>query len=165
MMEEISQQIKKENAGLSHDVSPALKTLFDQGRKKIRILLAEDDLGSQLLLGRLLERLNYDIDYAENGRGVIDMWERGDYDLILMDVGMPGIDGLGATRVIREKEREGGGHIPIMAITAHSAEKDEERCLSAGMDAYISKPIDLRKCLEMIEQLIIDIASLSQSAR
>jgi CheY-like chemotaxis protein len=165
MMEESSQHKNNENAGLSHAVSSALKTVFDQGGKKARILLAEDDLVSQLLLGRLLERLNYDIDYAENGQGVIDKWDMGDYDLILMDVGMPGIDGFDATRVIREKERKSGGHIPIMAITAHSAKKDEERCLATGMDAYISKPIDLRRCLGMIEQLTTAVTSLSQRAR
>ncbi len=84
----------------------------------------------------------------------MDMWEKGDYDLVLMDVQMPRMNGLEATNTIREKERALGGHTPIVAITAYALEKDEEECLAAGMDAYISKPIDFPKCIEMIHALI-----------
>ncbi len=82
------------------------------------------------------------------------MWEKGDYDLVVMDGQMPGMDGFVATGIIRERERERGGHIPIVAMTAHALKEDEERCLAAGMDAYVSKPIDFKKCVEVIRGLI-----------
>jgi CheY-like chemotaxis protein len=78
----------------------------------------------------------------------------GGYDLVLMDVQMPGQNGFEATRAIREKERERGGHTPIVAMTAHASKEDEESCLAAGMDAYISKPVDFKKCLQLIRQII-----------
>jgi len=67
---------------------------------------------------------------------------------------MPGMDGFTATRAIRDREREQGGHIPIVAMTAHALKEDRERCLAAGMDAYVSKPIDFRKCIEVIGGLL-----------
>jgi len=73
---------------------------------------------------------------------------------VLMDVQMPRMDGLEATRVIREKEGTRGGHTPIVAITAYALQKDEDKCLAAGMDAYISKPVDFKKMLETIRGLI-----------
>jgi len=82
------------------------------------------------------------------------MWEKGDYDLVLMDVQMPRMDGLEATRVIREKERVRGGHIPIIAVTAYALEKDKVECLAAGMDYYMSKPIDFKKCIAMINSMV-----------
>ena len=72
------------------------------------------------------------------------MWEKGEYDLVLMDVQMPRLNGFEATSAIREKERVHGGHTPIVAMTAHARKEDEENCLAAGMDAYISKPIDFK---------------------
>jgi CheY-like chemotaxis protein len=89
-----------------------------------------------------------------NGIQVVEMWEKGDYDLVVMDGQMPGMDGFVATGIIRERERERGGHIPIVAMTAHALKEDEERCLAAGMDAYVSKPIDFKKCVEVIRGLI-----------
>ncbi len=78
----------------------------------------------------------------------------GKYDLVLMDVQMPLMDGLEATRAIREKEGRRGGHIPIVAITAYALRKDEEQCLAAGMDAYVSKPVDFKKLFNTIRVLI-----------
>ena len=81
---------------------------------------------------------------------VVEMWEKGKYDLILMVIQMPRMNGYEATTAIREKERSCGDHIPIIAMTAHAFKEDEERCLDAGMDAYISKPIDFMACLQLI---------------
>jgi len=92
--------------------------------------------------------------FAENGKQVVEMWENGNYDLILMDVQMPRMNGFEATVAIREKERARGGHIPIIAMTAHAFKEDEKRCLDAGMDAYISKPIDFMACLQLIRDNI-----------
>jgi len=117
---------------------------------KPRLLVAEDDPTIRQVLGLLLQRSNYEIDFAEDGEKAVEMWGNGQYDLMLMDVQMPGRNGFEAAVAIREKERTRGGHIPIVAMTAHALKEDEERCLAAGMDDYISKPIDFKKCLQVI---------------
>lgn len=118
------------------------------------LLLAEDDTVIRQLVGVMLKRANYHLDIAENGLRAIEMWGKGAYDLVLMDVQMPELNGFEATRIIREKERERGGHTPIIAMTAHARKEDEENCLAAGMDAYISKPIDFQNCLQVIGKFI-----------
>ncbi len=107
-----------------------------------------------MLLGVMLQRSNYELDTAGNGHEAVEMWENGEYDLILMDVQMPRMNGFEATAAIREKERSLGGHIPIIAMTAHALKEDEERCLNAGMDAYISKPIDFNACRRLIGETL-----------
>jgi CheY-like chemotaxis protein len=102
----------------------------------------------------MLQRSNYITDFAENGQLVVEMWESGKYDLILMDVQMPRMNGFEATAAIREKERTRGGHIPIIAMTAHALKADEEKCLDAGMDVYISKPIDFARTLQVIREIL-----------
>jgi two-component system, sensor histidine kinase and response regulator len=106
-----------------------------------RILLAEDNAVNQKLAVRLLEKRGCKVTVAENGRAALSALESAEFDLILMDVQMPEMDGLQATRTIRQQERATGKHIPIVAMTAHAMKGDEERCLAAGMDAYVSKPI------------------------
>jgi CheY-like chemotaxis protein len=123
-------------------------------KSKARLLLAEDDPITRQVIGLMLKHSNFDHDIAENGLRAVEMWEKGNYDLVLMDVQMPGQDGFAATGDIRERERERGGHTLIIAMTAHAFPEDEKRCLAAGMDAYIPKPIDLQKCIAMIEELI-----------
>jgi PAS domain S-box-containing protein len=123
-------------------------------KSKARLLLAEDDPITRQVIGLMLKHSNFDHDIAENGLRAVEMWEKGNYDLVLMDVQMPGQDGFAATGDIRERERERGGHTLIIAMTAHAFPEDEKRCLAAGMDAYIPKPIDLKKCIAMIEELI-----------
>ncbi len=121
------------------------------GGEKGRLLLAEDDPITRQVIGLMLKRSNFDHDIAENGAQALEMWEKERYGLILMDVQMPRMDGFAATGAIREKEKELGCHTIIVAMTAHAFPEDEQRCLNAGMDAYIPKPIDLRKCMEMVE--------------
>ena len=106
-------------------------------REKARLLLAEDDPITRKVLGMLLQKSNFDLDIAEHGLQAVEMWEKGNYDLILMDVQMPHMDGFAATGSIREKEREGDGHTLIVAMTAHAFPEDELRCRAAGMDAFI----------------------------
>ena len=122
--------------------------------KKPRLLVAEDEQITRKFLGMMLQRANYEVDFAENGKRVVEMWEKGEYDLVLMDVQMPLLNGFEATAAIREKERARGGHTPIVAMTAYAMKEDEERCLAAGMNAYISKPIDLRECLQLIGETL-----------
>ncbi len=123
--------------------------------KRARLLLAEDDHVIRHILGEMLKLSNYDLEIAENGRKAVDMWRTGGYDLILMDVQMPFMDGFAATRAIREEELAHGlGHTLIVAMTAHAAMGDEQRCIDAGMDAYVSKPIDLKASIALIGELI-----------
>jgi len=116
---------------------------------KPRLLVAEDDQTIIQVLGSMLKMAKYEVAFAENGRKAVEMWENGGYDLILMDIQMPLMNGYEATAAIREKE-SGRGRIPIIAMTAHAFREDEKRCLNAGMDAYISKPIDFMACLQLI---------------
>jgi CheY-like chemotaxis protein len=102
---------------------------------------------------RLLERWKHQATLVENGRQVLDTLQNETFDLILMDVQMPEMDGLEATKVVREHELTTGAHIPIIAMTAHAVKGDRERCLEAGMDEYISKPIDSDKLFDIIESL------------
>ena len=106
-----------------------------------RILLAEDNEINQKLAVRLLEKRGFVVTVVGEGRAAIAEHEKNPFDAILMDIQMPGMDGFEATAAIRRKEKSTGAHVPIIAMTAHALKSDEERCLRAGMDAYVSKPI------------------------
>jgi len=120
----------------------------------LRILLAEDNPVNQMLAARLLERHGHRVALARNGREALEQVEAQPFDLILMDVQMPELDGLEATVAIRERERTTGGHLPIVAMTAHALQGDQERCLAAGMDGYVSKPIDIHQLVSVVESVI-----------
>jgi CheY-like chemotaxis protein/two-component sensor histidine kinase len=122
--------------------------------RKPRLLVAEDEQVTRQVLGLMLQMAKYETDFAENGEKVVEMWDKGKYDLILMDVQMPQMDGFEATAAIREKERTRGDYTPIIAITGHAFKEDEERCLAVGMDAYVSKPIDFKACLQVIGETL-----------
>jgi len=148
-------EVTVESVSLSAAVPHPPELMIDPAGDRIpRILLAEDDPGNRKAFGALFKMTNYRHDFAEDGLEAIEMWEKGDYDLVLMDVQMPRLDGLEATRAIRAMERERGGHTPIVALSAHSFKEDKERCLAAGMDAYIAKPIDIDKFLQLIGEII-----------
>src|SRR5579863_2212764 len=105
----------------------------------LRILLAEDNPVNQEVAVHLIERRGHSVIVAENGRQAIEALERHKFDLVLMDVQMPEMGGLEATRIIREKEKASGQHLPIIAMTAHAMQGDREQCLEAGMDGYLAK--------------------------
>ena len=107
----------------------------------LRILLAEDNPVNQKLAVRLLEQRGCIVSVANNGLEALKMWREGDYDQVLMDMMMPEMDGLEATRQIRNEEAELGGHVPIVAMTANAMDGDRQRCLDSGMDGYVAKPI------------------------
>jgi CheY-like chemotaxis protein len=115
-----------------------------------RILLAEDNAVNQRVARAILEKAGHTVIVAYNGENALSMWENQPFDLILMDVQMPDIDGFEATARIRAREKESGAHIPIIAMTAHAMTGDRERCLDAGMDDYISKPIRGQALLELV---------------
>ena len=121
---------------------------------KLRILLAEDSLVNQKLAVALLEEEGHVVAVASNGREACAQAACGNFDLILMDVQMPEMDGLEATAKIRAGEKQSKTHIPIIAMTAHALKGDRERCLDAGMDAYVAKPIRADEVLETIGALI-----------
>lgn len=124
-------------------------------RRKLRILLAEDNLVNQKLAMRLLDKQGYDVAVRGTGKQALEASERETFDLILMDIQMPEMDGLQATAQIRERETNTGQHIPIIAMTAHAMQGDRERFLAAGMDDYISKPIQARELYNLIQALAI----------
>ena len=122
--------------------------------RKARLLLAEDDATIREVLRNMLRISGYQTEIAENGEQAVEFWQREKFDLILMDVQMPRLNGFEATAFIREQERCRGGRIPIIAMTAHALKEDERRCLDAGMDAYVSKPIDFKACRDLIQETI-----------
>jgi two-component system, sensor histidine kinase and response regulator len=124
---------------------------------QLRILVAEDNTVNQRLIVRLLEKHGHAVLVAGTGREVLTTLEHQPVDLVLMDVQMPEMDGLEATAVIREQERQKGGHLPIIALTAHAMKGDQERCRAAGMDGYVSKPINVQILSAAISQVLNDI--------
>lgn len=121
--------------------------------QSIRVLLAEDDDVNVLVACGILEKAGYRVDVARNGHEVLPMLAAGSFDVVLMDIQMPGMDGFEATAAIREKEKHTGGRIPIIAMTAHAVSGYRERCLAAGMDDYVSKPIRFNLLLQALNQL------------
>jgi two-component system sensor histidine kinase/response regulator len=123
-------------------------------RHRIRVLLVEDNPVNQKLAAALLEKRGFGVTTTGNGKAALAALHRDPFDLVLMDLQMPEMDGLEATAAIRERERSTGGHIPIIAMTAHALKGDRERCLTAGMDAYVSKPIRTSELFETIERTV-----------
>jgi CheY-like chemotaxis protein len=146
-------------AGAQPVDSANLRNILNGETARLRILLAEDNPVNQRLAIRLLERRGHHVDLASTGHEAIAFAERERFDLILMDLQMPDMDGIEATAVIREREKHRGGRTPIVALTAHSMKGDRERCLEAGMDNYIHKPIDAAKFLEIVEMTATAVAS------
>jgi CheY-like chemotaxis protein len=115
------------------------------------VLLAEDNTINQKLAVRLLEKRGHSVVVAGNGREALTALERESYDVVLMDVQMPEMDGFEATAAIRAREKESGRRLPIIAMTAYAMKGDRERCLAAGMDGYVSKPLQPRELFEAVE--------------
>ncbi|HSY58057.1 MAG TPA: response regulator [Terriglobales bacterium] len=123
------------------------------GRKGMKVLLAEDNAVNRTLARRLLEKHGHTVVLAENGREALAALERESVDLVLMDIQMPEMDGLEATAAIREREKMAGGHMPIIALTAHAMKGDREKCLAAGADDYLTKPIRTAELFEAVDRL------------
>jgi PAS domain S-box-containing protein len=134
-----------------------------EARRRLKILLAEDNLVNQKLAARILEKRGHRITIAKNGKEAVDALIEDTFDIILMDVQMPEMDGFEATQRIREIESETGKHVPIAAMTAHTMKGDKERCLEAGMDAYISKPIQTEELFNVVERLTAKSRHRSES--
>jgi signal transduction histidine kinase/CheY-like chemotaxis protein len=137
-----------------HEPRPALVTRHSlrEDRQHLRILLAEDNPVNQMVAVRILEKMGHTVMVVANGRDAVLMQADQEFSLVLMDIQMPIMDGFEATRAIREKEAATHKHIPILAMTAHAMKGDRERCLAAGMDGYIAKPICAAQLLAEIER-------------
>ena len=143
-------------APVSESPQPRLVTRHSlrEEQRGLRILLAEDNMVNQKLAARLIERRGHTAVAVGTGREALEALEKQRFDLVLMDVQMPEMDGFEATAAIREKEIATGSHLPIIAMTAHAMKGDRERCLAAGMDNYVSKPIQPGELFKAIEGLI-----------
>jgi CheY-like chemotaxis protein/nitrogen-specific signal transduction histidine kinase len=131
--------------------SPSKTTSQAVSERSLRILLAEDNLVNQKLAVKLLEKRGHVVTVANNGREAVEHFDAAAFDLVLMDMQMPEMDGVQATAAIRAKECVTGGHTPIIAMTAHVMNGDRERCFAAGMDAYLPKPVDSTALYHVIE--------------
>jgi PAS domain S-box-containing protein len=123
----------------------------EENTRRLRILLAEDNPVNQMLAVRFLEKRGYSVVVAGNGREAVERLAGGRFDLVIMDVQMPEMDGFEAAREIRAGETRTGAHVPIIAVTAHAMHGDRERCLAAGMDGYISKPLRVEELFAEID--------------
>jgi signal transduction histidine kinase/DNA-binding response OmpR family regulator len=125
-------------------------------KHRIHILLAEDNAINQTLAVRLLEKRGYSVTVVSNGQAAVEAFQTGAFELVLMDIQMPGMDGFQATAAIREREKLTGGRIPIVAMTAHALVGDQERCLASGMDGYVSKPFRTSELFATLERMLGD---------
>jgi signal transduction histidine kinase/DNA-binding response OmpR family regulator len=119
----------------------------------VRVLLAEDNGVNQRLAARLLEKRGHKVTVANNGREALAAFEKDAFDVVVMDVQMPEMDGFEATAAIRARERESGTHVAIIAMTARAMKGDQERCLAAGMDGYVSKPVSVQRLFDEIARV------------
>jgi signal transduction histidine kinase len=125
-------------------------SLMDLPRvKELRVLLAEDVPANQMLVCRALQRRGHSVDVARNGHEAVDLAAKRSFDVVLMDVQMPGLDGFQTTAALRDREES--ARLPIIALTAHAMSGDRERCLDAGMDGYLAKPLDLVELVQTVE--------------
>jgi len=132
--------------------------LADEAQRQVHVLVVEDNLVNQKVAAKMLTKLGFNADVASDGRAAIAAMEAGHYDLVFMDCLMPEMDGFQATRVIREREAQraasGAGwmRVPIVAMTANASERDRERCLEAGMDDFLPKPVTLERLSALLEK-------------
>jgi PAS domain S-box-containing protein len=137
-----------------------------ESRRKLRILVAEDNAINRELVVRLLQKHGHTVMAVRTGREAVDLLDKdaANCDIVLMDVEMPDMDGFQATAIIREKEKISAKHVPIIAMTAYAMKGDRERCLAAGMDGYVPKPIRHQDLLDTIQALVMDVPNIPTPA-
>ena len=140
-------------SGAAERKSLVTRPSIRESKKRLRILLAEDNPVNQKLATKLFEKMGHSVAVAEDGKKALEAMTQGVFDLVMMDIQMPVMDGFEATKIIRNQEQRTGTHVPIVAMTAHAMKGDRERCLASGMDGYVSKPIDLQELSETIDNL------------
>jgi CheY-like chemotaxis protein/HPt (histidine-containing phosphotransfer) domain-containing protein len=139
---------------LSASSAPAPAAAQDPGGRPLQILLAEDNPVNQMTATTMFEKLGHAVVVANNGRQALDKMDEEKFDVVFMDVQMPEMDGVTATGEIRKRERATGRHIPIVAMTAHAMKGDKERCLEAGMDDYVAKPIRRKDLADVLARIV-----------
>ena len=132
--------------------------------RSLRVLLAEDNPINQRLTLRLLEKRGHTVVAAADGVEALEALDREVFDLVLMDVQMPRMDGFQVTGIVREREKLTGAHLPIFAMTAHVLKGDEERCLQAGMDGYVPKPVSPKELISVVESVSIPMSSQASAS-
>jgi CheY-like chemotaxis protein len=137
---------------LSREIT-SLSLQVEAKPRGFRILVCEDNLINQKVAMRMLNSQGHAVTIGDDGRKALAALEAEPFDVVLMDVQMPVMDGLEAVAEIRKREKSRGGHIPVIAMTAHTLKGDRERCRAAGMDGYVSKPIDKRQLFETLDRL------------
>jgi signal transduction histidine kinase/CheY-like chemotaxis protein/HPt (histidine-containing phosphotransfer) domain-containing protein len=135
---------------------------IQEARRRLNILVVEDNIVNQKVASAMLTRRGHRLTLASNGREALEVLAEESFDLILMDVQMPEMDGIAATRRIREKEKVEGGHVPIVAMTARAMKGDRQECLAAGMDDYISKPIREEALFSLIQNVAKELQSIKE---
>ncbi len=146
-------KVLRDPSGKAEQRSLVTRHSIRESKRRLRILLAEDNVVNQKLATRLLEKMGHSVSVAEDGKKALETMAQGIFDLVMMDVQMPVMDGFEATRIIRNQELGTGTHVPIVAMTAHAMKGDREECLQSGMDGYVSKPIDTQELYETIDNL------------
>jgi CheY-like chemotaxis protein len=137
------------------DAAPAAPAIIPtRAPRRLRVLVAEDNPVNQKLVQHLLEKRGHAVVIAQHGREALDRLATEHVDLVLMDLQMPEMDGFEAAAVIRARERDGHAHLPIVALTAHAMAGDRQRCLDAGMDGYVSKPIQPVELFDVIDRVV-----------
>jgi len=146
--------VLKRQEGALRPPGQVARPAVEERKLELRVLLAEDSPTNQLIAVSNLKKAGHTVHVVDNGRKAVQALADREFDLVLMDVAMPEMDGLEATRIIREREKEAGGHIPIIAMTAFATKEYRKKCLEAGMDAYVTKPVSIDELHETIEALL-----------
>jgi PAS domain S-box-containing protein len=154
----------EDREAIRHLPSGVAEPSMSQAAQGMKILLAEDNAVNRRLAIALLQKRGHHIAATENGQQALDALERENFDLVLMDVQMPVLDGLDAIRAIRAKEQSSGSHLPIIALTAHAMKGDRERCLASGADDYVTKPIRTPDLLAAIDRATSNNTSPANTA-
>ncbi|WP_238581688.1 response regulator [Legionella micdadei] len=131
-----------------------IKPIQNESTKKHRVLIVEDNAIAQTVAKSILAQLDCQADVAESGNKAIEMWKAKSYDLIFMDIGLPDLDGYQVTHLIRVQELAKKSHTPIIALTAHAGEENKKRCIDAGMNAVLTKPLTAKSCTDIVDAFI-----------
>jgi CheY-like chemotaxis protein len=150
LLEAMVNALDRETRPLRHSAAKPL-----QSARKLRILVAEDSMVNQRLAVSMLQKMGHTVMIAGSGKEALDVYERHPFEVIFMDVQMPEMNGLEATQRIRSMEKGSDSHIPIIAMTAQAMSGDRERCLAAGMDDYVDKPVSSKSMAAALERTIL----------
>ena len=142
--------LSKVLAGSREKAEPRGPVFSEEVSLGLKVLMAEDNMVNAFVASKRLEQWQCTIQVAENGAEALEALQAGPFDVVLMDISMPVMDGLQATQELRRREKDTGSHTPVIAITAYALQGDRERCLAAGMDDYLAKPINFKELLEKL---------------